>query len=52
MAKIYVSSTYLDLQEFREKILFHLHRLQQAVGAMEYYLADDRLPVMSRILRS
>ncbi|MBM3129273.1 MAG: DUF4062 domain-containing protein [Chloroflexi bacterium] len=44
MAKIYVSSTYLDLQEFREKILFHLHRLQQAVGAMEYYLADDRLP--------
>ncbi len=44
MAKIYVSSTYLDLQEFREKILFHLHRLQQAVGAMEYYLADDRRP--------
>jgi hypothetical protein len=44
VAKIYVSSTYLDLQEFREKILYHLHRFQQAVGAMEYYLADDRLP--------
>lgn len=44
MAKIYVSSTYLDLQEFREKILFHLQRMKQAVKAMEYYLADDRRP--------
>ena len=44
MAKIYVSSTYLDLQEFREKVLYHLQRLQQAVTAMEYYLADDRRP--------
>jgi HEAT repeat protein len=44
MAKIYVSSTFLDLQEFREKILYHLQRLQQSVVAMEYYLADDRRP--------
>jgi hypothetical protein len=44
MAKIYVSSTYLDLQEFRDKVLHHLHRLQQTVTAMEYYLADDRRP--------
>lgn len=44
MAKIYVSSTYLDLQEFRGKVLYHLQRLQQAVTAMEYYLADDRRP--------
>ncbi|MCX7841396.1 MAG: DUF4062 domain-containing protein, partial [Anaerolineae bacterium] len=44
MAKIYVSSTYLDLQEFRDQVLHHLHRLQQTVRAMEYYLADDRRP--------
>ncbi len=44
MAKIYVSSTYLDLEAFREKILYHLQRLQQSVVAMEYYLADDRRP--------
>ncbi len=44
MAKIYVSSTFLDLQEFREKILFHLQKMKQAVTAMEYYLADDRRP--------
>ncbi len=44
MAKIYVSSTYLDLQVFREKIIFHLQRMKQAVTAMEYYLADDRRP--------
>jgi len=44
MAKIYVSSTYLDLQEFREKILYHLQRLKQSIVAMEYCLADDRRP--------
>jgi GTPase SAR1 family protein len=45
MAKIYVSSTFLDLEEFREKILFHLQKMKQAVTAMEYYLADDRRPM-------
>ncbi|MGA7195050.1 MAG: DUF4062 domain-containing protein, partial [Anaerolineales bacterium] len=44
MAKIYVSSTFLDLEEFREKILFHLQKMKQAVAAMEYYLANDRRP--------
>ncbi|MBI2487535.1 MAG: DUF4062 domain-containing protein [Deltaproteobacteria bacterium] len=45
MAKVYVSSTYLDLQEFRSKASLVLRRMGHEDVAMEYYVAEDKHPV-------
>ena len=39
MAKVYVSSTYRDLQEYRELVRIVLHRMMHEDVAMEYYFA-------------
>lgn len=45
MAKIYVSSTYSDLKEYREKVYHKLRELQHDVIAMEDYVASDQRPL-------
>ena len=49
MAKVYVSSTYLDLQEHRRQAELALRRLGHVDVAMEYYTAEDR-PARERCL--
>ena len=45
MAKIYVSSTFVDLQEYRERVSRVLRQMGHEDVAMEYYVAEDRRPV-------
>jgi hypothetical protein len=45
MARVYVSSTYLDLKECREKVRLVLRRMGHEDMAMEYYVAEDQRPV-------
>lgn len=45
MAKIYVSSTYLDLQEHRAQVERVIRRMGHTDVAMEYYVAEDQRPV-------
>jgi hypothetical protein len=45
MAKVYVSSTFVDLEEYREKVEKVLRRMGHTDVAMEYYVAEDRRPV-------
>jgi hypothetical protein len=45
MARIYLSSTYADLQEHRAAVYHALRRLRHDVVAMEDYVAADRRPV-------
>ncbi len=45
MAKIYVSSTYLDLQEYRAQVERVIRRMGHTDVAMEYYVAEDTRPV-------
>ena len=45
MAKIYVSSTYQDLQEHRAQVEKVIKRMGHTDVAMEYYVAEDRRPV-------
>jgi hypothetical protein len=45
VAKIYVSSTYSDLQEFRQRVYRALRQLGHDVIAMEDYVATDERPV-------
>jgi GTPase SAR1 family protein len=45
MAKVYVSSTFIDLQEYREKVRTVLRRMGHEDVAMEYYVAEDQRPV-------
>ncbi|MCD4766153.1 MAG: DUF4062 domain-containing protein [Methanosarcinales archaeon] len=45
MAKIYVSSTFKDLEECREKVRLVLRQMKHEDVAMEYYVAEDRRPV-------
>ena len=45
MARIYISSTYSDLQEYREKVYRALRQLGHDVVAMEDYVAADRRPL-------
>ena len=42
MARIYVSSTFSDLEEFRKEISLALRRLGHEDVAMEYSVAEDR----------
>jgi Domain of unknown function (DUF4062)/inactive STAND len=45
MAKIYISSTYEDLKEFREEAYRALRQLRHDVVAMEDYAASDQRPL-------
>lgn len=45
MARIYVSSTYLDLQEYRAQVEKVIRRMGHTDVAMEYYVAEDTRPV-------
>lgn len=45
MAKIYVSSTYLDLQDYRAQVERIIRRMGHEDVAMEYYVAEDQRPV-------
>jgi hypothetical protein len=45
MAKIYVSATFLDLQEHRAQVERVIRRMGHEDVAMEYYVAEDQRPV-------
>lgn len=45
MAKIYVSSTYLDFQDYRAQVERVIRRMGHEDVAMEYYVAEDQRPV-------
>ena len=45
MAKIYVSSTFNDLEEHRRKISQVIRRAGHDDVAMEYYVAEDKRPI-------
>jgi predicted ATPase len=45
MAKAYVSSTFFDLREYRERVRSVLRHLGHDDMAMEYYVAEERRPV-------
>ncbi len=45
MAKVYVSSTFTDLQKCRSKIELLLRRMEHEDVAMEYYVAEDQRPL-------
>lgn len=45
MARIYVSSTYEDLKECREKLRIVLRRMGHEDMAMEYYVSEDEKPI-------
>ena len=45
MARIYISSTYSDLKEFREEVYRALRKLGHDVVAMEDYTATDQRPL-------
>ncbi len=45
MAKVYVSSTYVDLREVREQVRLTLRRMDHNDIAMEYYTAEDARPL-------
>lgn len=46
MSKIYVSSTYLDLQEHRAQVERVIRRMGHEDVAMEYYVAEDQRPAI------
>lgn len=45
MARIYVSSTFTDLQDHREAVRNAIRRMGHFDVAMEYYVAEDRRPL-------
>jgi hypothetical protein len=45
VARIYVSSTFTDLQEHREAVRNAIRRMGHLDVAMEYYVAEDRRPL-------
>jgi hypothetical protein len=45
MARVYVSSTFKDLKECREKVIIALKRMGHEDVAMEYYVAQDERPL-------
>ena len=45
MAKIYISSTYGDLKDYREKVYHALLQWGHQVIAMEDYVASDQRPL-------
>jgi hypothetical protein len=45
MAQVFVSSTFTDLQDYRQAVRQSLMRLGHIDMAMEYYVAEDQLPL-------
>jgi hypothetical protein len=45
MAKVYISSTYTDLVEHRQRVYGALHKMRYDVIAMEDYVATDERPM-------
>ena len=45
MAKVYVSSTFIDLKECRARVNLALRKVGHEDVAMEYYVAGDERPV-------
>ena len=45
MARIFVSSTFKDLEECREKVRLILRRMGHEDLAMKYFVAEDKRPV-------
>lgn len=45
MAKIFVSSTYLDLKDFRERVSSVIRKMDHTDVAMEYFVAEDKRPL-------
>ncbi|MFI9011503.1 NACHT domain-containing protein [Actinosynnema sp. NPDC053489] len=45
MARVYVSSTFTDLQDHREAVRTAIRRMGHEDVAMEHYLAEDRRPL-------
>jgi Domain of unknown function (DUF4062)/HEAT repeats/NACHT domain len=45
MARVYVSSTFIDLQDCRERVFKVLRQMGHEDVAMEYYVAEDKRPV-------
>lgn len=45
MARIYVSSTFTDLEEYRKLVSDLLRKMRHEDVAMEYYVAEDRRPL-------
>jgi HEAT repeat protein len=45
VARIYVSSTFSDLADYRKEVSLALRRLGHEDIAMEYYVAEDRRPL-------
>jgi energy-coupling factor transporter ATP-binding protein EcfA2 len=50
MARVYVSSTFVDLQECRERVSRLLRQMGHEDVAMEYYVASDQRPVEKCLL--
>jgi hypothetical protein len=45
MSRIFVSSTFLDLQEYRRQVSDVIRQMGHEDVAMEYYIAEDRRPL-------
>ncbi len=45
MATIYISSTFIDLREYRAKVIETLTQLGHKVYNMENYVAEDKIPL-------
>jgi Domain of unknown function (DUF4062) len=45
VARVYVSSTFSDLQECREQVRLTLRRMDHNDMAMEYYTAENARPL-------
>jgi Domain of unknown function (DUF4062) len=45
MARIFLSSTSKDLEEYRETVRIALRRMGHEDVAMEYFVAEDKLPL-------
>ena len=43
--RVYISSTFEDLQDYRKEVAASIHRLHHDDVAMEYYVAEDTRPV-------
>ena len=45
MARIYISSTFSDLEDYRREVSLAIRRLGHEDVAMEYYVAEDKRPL-------
>jgi len=49
--KVYISSTYEDLKEYREVVYRELRKVKAGVLAMEDYVAQDQRPLQKLLGR-